>query len=94
LTIEWSDEARLALERLRTRLQRISPVAADRIVRRVTERVEQLRHFPYIGRMMPENDLPPLRELLVGDYRVVYLVRSQSILIVTVFHAAMDLRDQ
>ena len=48
-----------------------------------------LYEYPEIGRPVPEYDMPSLRQLLVGKYRVIYLcVNEGRIDIITIHHSA------
>lgn len=51
--------------------------------------VDRLREFPESGRVVPEQDDPAVREVIVGAYRVVHEVRPDGrVEVLTVFHAA------
>jgi plasmid stabilization system protein ParE len=50
-----------------------------------------LAEFPRLGRMLPEFEYDWLREILVDNYRIVYEIHNDTIAIVTVYHAAMDI---
>jgi plasmid stabilization system protein ParE len=45
-----------------------SPGYADLMVRRIVAAVERLRAFPRSGRIVPERDVPHIREVIVGAY--------------------------
>jgi plasmid stabilization system protein ParE len=51
-----------------------------------------LHHFPESGRKVPEDKTGTYRELLVGNYRVVYRVDEDTVTIVTLIHGARVLR--
>ena len=44
-----------------------------------------------LGRIVPEFSRRNLRELLVRQYRVVYLLRSDTVTVLRVVHGARDL---
>ncbi|MDY0088498.1 MAG: type II toxin-antitoxin system RelE/ParE family toxin [Coriobacteriia bacterium] len=48
------------------------PEVGLRLVGDIIERVEQLETFPESGRVVPEFDLPWLRELELAPFRIVY----------------------
>ena len=58
----------------------------------IQQRVEQLHHFPESGRKIPEDKRGTYRELIVGNYRVVYRVNEDTVIIVTLIHGARMLR--
>ena len=47
-------------------------VAARRLVARIRDRVHKVARMPGSGRAVPEIARPDLREVLVGNYRVIY----------------------
>jgi toxin ParE1/3/4 len=60
-------------------------VAADRLVSRLIARGDSLAKFPNRGRRVPEIPDSPFRELIEGNYRIVYRVRSGNVEIATIF---------
>lgn len=53
--------------------------------------VDKLRQHPKLGRVVPEYENETIRELIVGNYRVVYRVRRQQVGIVAVVYGSRDL---
>lgn len=49
-------------------------------------KVELLKSSPKIGRIVPESTREDIRELLFGNYRIVYLVNQKQISILTIRH--------
>jgi plasmid stabilization system protein ParE len=52
----------------------------------VFEHCEQLRTQPDSGRMVPEFDLPEIKELIHGNYRLVYELKPKQVYMLTVWH--------
>jgi plasmid stabilization system protein ParE len=70
--ISWSD---LAVDDLRSIYDFIandSAFYAERQIARFIERTEQLMAFPESGRVVPEFNDKNLRELIEGNYRIIY----------------------
>lgn len=65
------------------------PVAARKWAESVRKSVMKLADYPYIGRMVPEFVDESIRELLHGEYRIVYKIdeKSSRIVIIAVYHA-------
>ena len=63
-----------------------NPLAAEKWIRRIFARVEQLADFPESGRHPPETSRPEIRELLWGNYRILYRVDPHQVSILTVRH--------
>ena len=64
------------------------PRTAVMYVKRLKRHVVKLRDFPELGARLDEFDLPQLREIQHGNYRVIYRYDGNRILVLTVFHAA------
>ena len=88
--VVFQPEARLQLRRIRDYIAQDSPAAAKRVVQRLHDQATSLRAFPQRGRMVPEYTDPRIRELIVGNYRLIYLwVADENLVrILTVYHGA------
>lgn len=66
-----------------------SPTLARNFISKIFDRVEILKTFPKSGRKVPEFNEENLRELISGNYRIVYRIYSmQEIVILRVIHGA------
>jgi toxin ParE1/3/4 len=92
-TIRWTESARADLRAIHAYIARDSRIYARRMVDRLKKAVDRLRQFPGSGPQVPEWDRPDLREILVGNYRVIYRLGDKSVEILTVIHAASELSD-
>ena len=90
--VVWSSVARDDLKALASFIKADSPGYAQTFGLHIQRRVEQLRNFPESGRNVPEDRTGTYRELLVGNYRVVYRVDDDTVTIVTLVHGARLLR--
>ena len=86
--IIWSPQAIEDVEAIRTYVARDSPRYADLLVERLVSAVEGLVTDPLSGRVVPEVGDDTVREVIHGNYRLVYRVRPDLVEIVTVFHGA------
>jgi addiction module RelE/StbE family toxin len=86
--IIWSPLAIEDTEAIRAYVARDSPHSADLLVERLVAAVERLEAHPLSGRVVPEVGDEALREVIHGNYRIVYRVRPDLVEIVTVFHGA------
>ena len=59
---------------------------------RARQRVEQLHRFSESDRKVQEDKRGTYRELIVGNYRVVYRVDEDTVTMVTLIHGARILR--
>lgn len=76
---EWS---RRALRTLEEFAERRGQAWAERMV----ARVEQLEAFPDSGRIVPEFGNRYIRELIEGDYRIIYERFADRIEVIGVIH--------
>jgi toxin ParE1/3/4 len=64
------------------------PSAAAALRQRVEESLSRLRDVPESGRVLPEFPDLPFREVVVTPYRFFYRVRTDTVWVVAVWHAA------
>lgn len=58
-------------------------------VKRLYEKVAVLKHYPKLGRVIPEMQEDQYRELIEGNYRVMYeILNEEIILIQRVLHSS------
>jgi toxin ParE1/3/4 len=50
--------------------------------------VERLQTLPRLGRVVPELHSPDVREIILGNYRIVCRIREDVVEILTVWHGA------
>mgnify|MGYP001813658090 FL=1 len=86
--IFWTRQAREDLREVRAFIARDAPATASAFVRRLRQSVERLRAFPCSGQIVPELGREDIRELLKGNYRIVYRVAEHRVEILTVYHSA------
>ncbi len=92
--IIWSN---LALEDLRAIHEYIaqdSAMYAERLIDRIIERVDILEKHPRVGRIVPEFNLQNIRELIEGNYRIIYRIETEDkIGIARIHHSARFLSE-
>jgi plasmid stabilization system protein ParE len=86
--VRWTLDAVEDLEAIAEFIARDSPHYAQLFVLDVHRATDQLKDFPESGRIVPEGRDPSLREVLVGNYRIVYRLRQDITEILTVYHGA------
>jgi len=92
--IDWAGPATRDLNGIRAYIAQDSEYYADRFIERIVGAVESLSKFPEMGRTVPETNAPGIRELLFHNYRIIYRVESDCVLVIAVAHAARDLTQQ
>ena len=94
LTLLWTDRAKALLRDILDFHACENREAARSLARRVFQGTDGLQIFPSSGRMLPEFDALPFRELIVPPCRVIYLVQETRIVIVTVIRSERLLRPE
>ena len=91
----WTDQAIDDLGNIGDYIAEDSEKYAKLTVKKLYERVEILKTFPQTGRIVPEKNEENLRELIEGNYRIIYeIISADQINILTVYHSARDLKFQ
>ena len=87
MRLKWSSGAKRDLLSVGDFIAANSPEAARRFTQKLVDRSKQASRFPDSGRIVPEFGERDLRELIVGNYRIVYEVnrRGRSVTVLTVF---------
>jgi addiction module RelE/StbE family toxin len=88
--IVWHPDAIEELNEIATYIARDSDASARRLIARVFDATERLVQFPTSGRALPEDPTSDARELIVGNYRVIYRVSGDIVQISSVVHAARN----
>jgi toxin ParE1/3/4 len=63
-----------------------NPAAAENWVNTVFKKVKDLQDFPESGRIVPETENKSIRELIYGNYRIIYRIEKNTISVLTVRH--------
>jgi addiction module RelE/StbE family toxin len=90
--IIWTEFAIEDLKLIHDYISKDSRVYADKFIEKLISRVDQLESNPYSGRIVPEFNIEMIRELIEGNYRIIYKINSDFIGIVRVHHSARQLK--
>lgn len=72
VTIIWTELAIDDLQSIHEYISKDSKIYADRLIEKIINRVDQLKEFPRSGRVVSEFNSEIIRELIEGNYRIVY----------------------
>jgi len=86
--VRWTPQAADDLEAITNFIAADSPQYASLFAIDVLAAVDRLVVFPRSGRIVPEMDHPDVREVILGNYRIVYRIRPDLIEVLTVYHGA------
>ena len=93
MRVLWTEQAWTRLAEIEAFIARDNPAAASKFVDKLIERGDALARYPDRGRKLREMPGAGLRELLVGNYRLIYRVTSSAIEVLTVFEGHRRLRE-
>ncbi len=86
--VNWTDQALDDIENIAQFIEKDSPKYAHIQVQRFFDKVKILETHPHAGRIVPEINREDLRELIQGNYRIVYRVVADTLIdIITVHHS-------
>lgn len=92
--VNWSNSALSDLNEIGEYIAKDSVRYAELTVSTLYESVEILTEQPFVGSMVEEFRIESLRQLIKGDYRIVYrIVNDARIDILTVHHCARLIRN-
>lgn len=86
MRIIWSP---LAIERaaeIAVYIAQDDTAAAENWVNAVFAKVERLKSFPESGRVVPEISNQNFRELIYGNYRIIYRIEKKQVSVLTIRH--------
>jgi len=92
MIIFWSNPAIDDLKGIQDYISRGSEHYASEFIQRILETVQQLEHFPELGRVIPEIRDLAAREIIFQNYRILYRLKRDRIDIAAVIHSRRDIR--
>jgi toxin ParE1/3/4 len=92
MNVKWTEQAWRRLLEIERFVARDDPRAAARLVDKLIDRGDALAEYPERGRRLPELTESGLREIIVGNYRIVYRLTPKAVEVLTVFEGHRLLR--
>lgn len=86
--VNWTVQALADLDAICEFIARDAPRYAQLFAIQAFEAVDRLEMFPLSGRVVPEINRKEIREVILGNYRIVYRVKEDETEILTVHHGA------
>ncbi len=86
MKIIWSPLAIDRASEIADYIAQDTPPAAEKWITTVFSKVERLKSSPEIGKIVPEIRNRQFRELIYGNYRIVYRLEKKRIFILTIRH--------
>ena len=84
MRIIWSPLAVDRASEIADYIAQDKPSAVEKWIDTVFSKVEQLKSSPEIGRILPEINDSQFRELIYGNYRIIYRIETKQISILTI----------
>jgi plasmid stabilization system protein ParE len=86
MKIIWSPLAIDRASEIAEYIAQDKPSAAEKWINTIFSKIEKLRSSPEIVRIVPEIKKEQFRELVYGNYRIVYRIEKKQISILTIRH--------
>jgi toxin ParE1/3/4 len=89
--IIWRDNAKEDLRDVLHYLSRYPTAYVDTWTEELSRKLRLLESFPEMGRIVPEKEISHFREILIGNYRLLYIYLNNSITVVAIRHQSSQL---
>ena len=86
----WTLQGQASLDAAISYIAEDSMAAAQRMLDRALDAAASLSTLSERGRIVPELEIPSIREVFVGRYRLIYEVRETKIEVLAFLHGARD----
>ncbi len=86
MKIIWSPLAVDRVAEIAEYIAQDSPNSTEKWVESIFQVVERLEKFPKSGRVVPEIKQDDFREIIHGNYRIIYRLQNEIVSILTVRH--------
>ena len=86
----WTLRARDALDEAAVHIAQDSHEAAVDLVERALDVAESLDTLSERGHIVPELEIPTVREVFIDKYRLIYEVTASQVTVIGILHEARD----
>ena len=91
--INWTLLAKSDLKNIFDYIAFDSKYYAKKTISEIRDETQILKQFPLIGRVIPEIGNENFREIIYGNYRIMYkLVTKERIDLLTIFHSSRNFK--
>jgi plasmid stabilization system protein ParE len=90
--VVWSNRAAQDLDAISSYIATDSPAYAGIVLKKIIGQTRILEQFPRAGRKVPEFDDEDIRELVVYEYRIIYRLQPERVLVAAVIHGKQILQ--
>ena len=85
MKLRWSERSVNDLIAIKRYISRDNPQIANKWIAKLRQRAKSTTETPLKGRIVPEFNQVDIREVFLGNYCIVYKVKVDEILILTLF---------
>ena len=86
--MRWTPQALEDIEAICAYIERDSNYYARIFANQIIEKASTLESFPKVGRIVPESNREDIREIIHGNYRIIYRLINDEVQILTIHHSA------
>ncbi len=90
IDVNWTQPAIDDLRAIRDYIAKDSRFYAQKVVDEAFDKTDKLSEWPKIGRRVPEENDPTIRELTHYSYRIIYQILAEHINILAVIHGRRE----
>ena len=84
MKIIWSPLAVEILEEIFDYISVDTYSAANKFINKIFKKVEKLAEYPQRRRKVPETNREEIREVFLGEYRIIYRLEKNKIIVLTI----------
>ena len=89
--INWTFQAKKDLQNIFAFISKDSKIYAKHQIKKIISATQMIKKHPEIGRIVPELKRHEIREIIEGNYRIIYkIVSKNQIDILTVHHSSRN----
>ena len=90
MNITWSESSLAQLEAIHAYIALNSPQYATAVLQRIRDRVTKIPLQPMAGEVVPEFNVPQIRQVIASPYRILYRISAEEIEILGVLHGSQQ----
>ncbi|RYD81194.1 MAG: type II toxin-antitoxin system RelE/ParE family toxin [Sphingobacteriales bacterium] len=90
--IKWTKWSFKDLRAIYNYISMDSSFYATRFIQKLISRVDQLIEQPESGRIVPEKEDTSIRELIEGNYRIIYRFQGENVTILRIHNSARKIK--
>ena len=94
MKIIWSPLAIDRISEIAEFISKDSPKSAEIWINSVFKKVSRLKRYSESGRIVPELNISKIREIIYGNYRIIYRIKQEFIIVLTVRHGRQILPEE